>query len=165
MIPVKKEDLWSTNNQARTHSIFLETAKPGETPVLTLEAEDSELVCLKTLYMSYAVTDPTEVLFAETVFADLKYWKRLKEAKFFQAYLNEWRELAEEKRKQIAFNAIIQEIESKSRNSFAAAKYLIEEPWKPKTKESKARSQKTTEKALTPFQEDVERLKDLGFLQ
>lgn len=165
MIPVKKEHLWSPNNQARTNSIFLETSKTDEIPVLTLEIEDPNLPCLKTLYMAYCVKDPTEVVFAEMVFADLKYWNRLKKAKFFAPFLEEWRLLAEEKRKQVAFEAIFEEIESKGRNSFAAAKYIIEQPWQPKTKEVKRKNNLTTERALTPFQEDMERLKESGLLQ
>lgn len=165
MIPIPKDVLWATNNQARTHSIFLETAKPGEIPALTIEAEHPTLPCLKSLYLSFAVRDPTEVTFAEVVFNDLKYWIRLREAKFFKQYVEEWRVLAEEKRKQIAFEAIIKEVEEGGRSSFTAAKYLIEEPWKPKTKETQKKKRETSQKAFSVFDEDIDRLKDAGLLQ
>ena len=165
MLPISKLVLWSTNNQPRTNAIFLETCKQDEVPALTLEKEDTNLPCLKPLYLSLTVRDPTEVIFAETVFNDITYWLRLREAKFFQKYIEEWREVTDIKRKQLAFESIIKEVEEGGRSSFTAAKFLIDEPWKPKTKEARTSKNKTTEEAFSVFNDDLTRLKETGLLQ
>lgn len=165
MLPLPKSVLWSTNNQPRTNAIFLETCKPEEIPALTLEKEDTNLPCLKPLYIALTVKDPTEVVFAEAVFDDVAYWLRLREAKFFQKYLTEWREVADVKRKQLAFEAIFDEIENNGRSKYSASRFLIDEPWKPKTKEAKASRSKTTEEAFSVYNDDLSRLKETGLLQ
>lgn len=160
-----KEVLWTQNNQARTNSLFLETALRDDVPVMTLEREDSDLPCLKSLFIPLVTRDPTEVTFAETVFNDLSYWNKLTEAKFFQKYLEEWRRIASVRRKKLAFEAIIREIEEDGRSSFTAAKYLIEEPWLPKDKTTRKKVKDTTSEAFSAFSDDIARLKEQNLIQ
>ncbi|MCA9368199.1 hypothetical protein KC887_08155, partial [Candidatus Kaiserbacteria bacterium] len=74
---------------------------------------------------------------------------------------------ADVKRKSKAFQAIIKEVTNDGKNSYAAAKYLIEEPWKQKrTKAAKEESRATTEEALisSEVSEDLDRLREAGLL-
>jgi hypothetical protein len=99
------------------------------------------------------------------------FWTKLKATSWFKPYYEEWADVAREKRKQLAFQAIMQEVKTSGKSSFSAAKYLIEEPWrnggsvyeKRKIKESIAT---TATKAYTnsAVQKDLERLKSEGLL-
>lgn len=159
-----KEQIWTSNNIPRTNSLFKETCRPGDVPIMSLTGGDESLPCLRTLYVNLTVDDPSEATFAETVFGDIRYWFKLREAKFMPAFLNEWREEADIKRKRKAFKAIIKEVEENGRSAFTAAKYLVEEPWKGNTQKAKATKKATTKKALTAFDEDLERLTEEGLL-
>ena len=165
MIPISKENLWSSNNQARTHALFAESCKDFETPAMTLEKDDPNLPCLKNYYIDLVVKDPSECEFAETVFNDIAYWLALRETKFFQKYLEKWQTIVEIKRKKIAFSAIVKEVEEGGRSSFTAAKFLIDEPWKPKDKATRDKKRETTTQAFSVFNDDVDRLRENGLLQ
>lgn len=160
-----KEQLWASNGQARTNSLFSETARPGDTPIMSLNGGREDLPCLRDLYVPLVANDPSEVSFAEAVFGEVRYWLRLRQAVFMPKYLEEWETLADTKRKQLAFEAILKEIREGGRSSFTAAKYLIEEPWKDKrSPEVKERNKKTTSDAASFFKEDIERLSELDLL-
>lgn len=163
------EDLYNTQNVADTKSIFCEHDHKGQ---LTLNREGKEgKIPLFKLFMKLVVDDPSEVTFAEEVFGDYVYWTKLRSTSWFKPYYEEWSDVATEKRKQIAFQAIMNEVKSNGKSSFTAAKYLIEEPWrngnsvyeKRKIKESIA---STATKAYTnsAIQKDLERLKSEGLL-
>lgn len=162
-----KEQLWASNGLAKTNSLFTETARPQDVPIMSLNGNTRfEVPCLRDLYVPLVARDPSEVTFAETVFGDLRYWLKLREAKFMPPFLEEWRLMADTKRKQLAFEAVIKEIENEGRSAFSAAKYIIEESWKdkrnPKVKEA---SNKTTNDAQSFWKEDIDRLKDEGLIQ
>ena len=160
-----EEQLWAGNGVARTNSLFSETARQGDTPIMSLNGNNKTLICLRDLYVPLVAEDPSEVTFAEYVFGDLRYWMKLKSAVFMPKYLEEWGQLADVKRKQKAFAAIVKEIEEGGRSSFTAAKYLIEEPWKDKRNlEVKERNKKSTSDAVSYFKEDIERLSEEGLL-
>lgn len=160
-----KDQLWSSTGNPRTRSLFSETKKPGDEPIMTLNGGNKSLPCLRELYVPLVAEDPSEATFAETVFGDIRYWTKLREADFMESYLKEWNMIADIKRKQKAFEAIMDEVKSKGRSAFSAAKFLLDEPWKPNDKETKEAKRKSTEEAYNPFKEDVERLKDEGFIQ
>jgi hypothetical protein len=161
----KKEDLWASNGNAKTSSLFSEVCRPNDTPLLSLNGTSNDLPCLRDLFVPLVAQDPSEATFAEVVFNDLRYWAILREAKFIQAWLEEYRKLADIKRKQVAFKAIIDDITNPgSRTSTSSAKYILEEPWKGNSKKAVESKKKTTQEAVSVFQEDVERLREHGFM-
>jgi len=134
--------------------------------VFTLKDEHhSGLVSLKRLFVSHTTEDPSEGSFAEAVFGDVSYWLRVREYKEFKPFVEEWRKEADILRKSKAFKAIIKEVEEEGRNSYAASKYLIEEPWKGTTKAAKTKAKETATKAYNTVSDDYKRLKEEGFLQ
>lgn len=127
---------------------------------LTRNTRGGTLISLRELYIKYCVDDPTEVTFVDAVFGDFAYWTALLKCKWLHPYLEEWKQEADVRRKSKAFKAVIKEVENNGRSAFSAAKFLITEPNKPKTKESKETIKKTTEKAKEEYSEDIVRLQD-----
>lgn len=160
-----KEQLWAANGLPKTNCLFQETKRPGDIPLMSLTGWNDDLPCLRTYYVNLTVDDPSEATFAEEIFGDIRYWFKLREAKFMPQYLSEWREEADIKRKQKAFKAVLKEVEENGRSAFSAAKYLIEEPWKGKSQEVKKTVRKTAKQALTVYDEDLSRLKEEGYFQ
>lgn len=162
----RRDQLYSHNNIPRTSSLFAETCRVGDDPpIMSLNGKD-DLPCLRDYYVALVSVDPSEASFAEAVFGDVRYWLYLREQPFFQKYLAEFRELASTKRKQMAFEAIIEDAKDKtSRTRVTSAKYLIEEPWIPNTRRTKETKKKTTEAAVSPFKDDITRLREEGLLQ
>lgn len=161
-----KEQIWASNGNAKSLSLFSETCSPKDTPILSLNGGRKTLPCLRDYYVPLVAQDPSETLFAETVFGDLRFWLKIRDLDWMQKYLDEWRLMADTKRKQKAFEAVIREVEEGGRSSFTAAKYLIEEPWKDKRNtKTKEDSQKSSTQARSVYSEDIERLKEEGFLQ
>lgn len=163
----EKSQLWTNNGLPRTNSLFVEVSRPGDKPIMSLNGVNEDFPCLRDLYVAYVVDDPSEVVFAETVFNDVRYWLKLKSAAFMPKYLEEWDEIVQVKRKQKAFAAVFDEIESKGRSAFTAAKYLIEEQWRKdkNTKTAKQKASNTSKQALGLFSEDLERLREDGIIQ
>jgi len=162
-------DLYNDKNVARTKEIFCEHSDKG---ILTYGIDEKPgKINLRKLYMNFCVEDPSEVKFAENVFGDLTFWNKLANSIFFKDVIEEWRFVATEKRKCLAFEAIIDEVKSKGKSSFTAAKYLIEEPWlKGATAtEKKLLNRRVEETARAAFNskhisEDLERLKQEGII-
>ena len=165
------EDLYSeSNNLPKTRGLFHEVNKDG--PLSVSRREVPGKIKLYDIYMDHCVNDPSEVSFAEAVFGDLIYWKALTEDKWFIKHLTDWRMAATEKRKSVAFTAIIKEVRESGKSAFTAAKYLIEEPWlvgatATEKKEIAKNRRISAEKAYssTAFQEDMTRLREEGILQ
>lgn len=161
-----REELWTDNNIPRSASLFSETCRPGDKPIMSLKGGRDDIPCLRDLYIALVVNDPSEGTFAETVFGDVYFWTRLRKAGFLQPYLEEWKTVTDIKRKQKAFKAIIDEVENSGRSAFTAAKYLVEEPWLDKRDpENKKNAEKTSKVASNFYNEDVQRLKEQGLLQ
>lgn len=161
-----REELWTDNNIPRSASLFSETCRPGDKPIMSLKGGRDDIPCLRDLYIALVVDDPSEGTFAETVFGDVYFWTRLRKAGFLQSYLEEWKTVTDIKRKQKAFKAIIDEVENQGRSSFTAAKYLVEQPWVDKRNtEAKKKNEDTSKAAANFYDEDVERLREQGFLQ
>jgi hypothetical protein len=127
-------------------------------PVFTFKWDHSEgYLSLPKLFLSYTIDDPTEVTFAEEVFGNLPYWLHIRETSFISKELETWRFMADLERKKRAFKTLVEDAKSNP----TSAKYLIEEPWKPKTAPSKKKTKATSEAAFSSkeVQEDLERLK------
>lgn len=160
-----KELTHSKMGKKKTSSMFVETAKPGDNPFLTL-GSNKKYISLRDLFIKYVTDDPSEVSFAEIVFGEYDFWLNLSECKWLEDHVTQWRRITDARRKAKAFSAIVQEIDNDGRNAFAAAKYLIQEPWKdkrdPKVKKD---SEETTKEAYREFHGDIDRLKESGLLQ
>ncbi|SRR6056297_88244 len=162
--PLSKDILFGYNNQQRTTSLVLETCKQGDSPIFTVSFVRDDYIPLGKLFVELTIDDPTETVFAETILGQVSYWKKMREANSLKPYVEEWREIADAKRKQLAFEALIQEVKNDGKSSVSAAKYLIEEPWKDKRdKKTREQVKKTTQEAYTQIADDIERVKD--FLQ
>ena len=108
--------------------------------------------------------------FVDAVFGDIYFWSVFRDAPQFRHHLAEWRGLVAEKRKQKAFEVIVNEVKNNGKNALAAAKYLIEEPWKHQTPVARKRKEiekeisQTASLAQDSFKADIERLKQDGVL-
>jgi len=123
----------------------------------------SGLINLRELFILFVVEDPTEGKFAEEVFGDHKAWKKILDTGWINDYVHEWREVADTKRKELAFRAIINEVKT-GRTPFTAAKYLIEEPWKTNTRRVKDTKARTSSEAFKAVNSDIDRLREEGLL-
>ena len=145
-----REELYSSMGHMRTRSIFMEVNTKEEKPILSLRRGSHRgYPSLYDLYVSLCVDDPSEVVFAETVFGDLAYWEAIKKQKWFDNYYKEYVHVCDTKRKSLAFQAI------------------IEEPWKQKrTAKAKEAVKESTEAAFVSDEvsEDLERLRESGLL-
>lgn len=165
------DDLYNeSNNNPKTRILFCQQNSSGPLSVYRKDVEGK--INLYKIYMDLCVDDPSEVNFAENVFGDIVYWKEhLSQDKWFIKHLEEWRMASAEKRKSMAFKAVIAEVKENGKSAFTAAKYLIEEPWlvgatATEKKEIAKTRRMTAEKAYsaTAFQDDIERLKEIGVM-
>ena len=163
---LSREDLYTEHNVPKTASNIKELARDTDNPVFTLYPELEGYISLQKLFVSLTIDDPTEVNFAEEVFGDVGYWMILQKVAKLKPHIEKWREIAEMKRKQKAFKAIINEVEHEGKGKLQAAKFLIEEPWKNKRiKTTREASKKTTERAFNSVSDDYKRLREEGLLQ
>lgn len=160
------KDLKGDNGKYLVLCLYAELCKSWQTPVFTLKEEAPGLISLRKLYIQYCTLDPSESLFAQEVFGDMVYWHKAREHPLLKPYIEDFRKVAEAKRKELAFTKIIQEIKEDGKNAFAAAKYIIDEPWKDKRKPTvRKNSKESTQEALSVFEDDLERLREDGLLQ
>lgn len=163
-LPLPREMIYTPQNSLRVLCLIQEISKHTDEPIFTLRDEKEGFISLQRLFIELTIEDPTETVFAEAVFNDVLYWMKARENRILKPYVEEWRQVADVKRKQIAFSAIISEVKEKGRSAFSAAKYLIDEPYKdkrnPKVKESVEESKaRAREEAL--YSEDFKNIKDL----
>jgi len=156
------EQLHSSQNHRLTKALFLETCRPVDTPIMTLSRNPKrDLVVLRDIFIELTQDDPSEVEFAEYVFGDYGHWRLISDATWMEPYISEWRMIADVKRKSKAFKSIVREVDEGGRNSYTAAKYLIEEPWKPKDKDTKAQVKESKERARNEYASDFQRIKEM----
>ena len=186
-LPFPREQLYSTNGHKRSKSLFVELQTQRldiHTPFLSLRPQHSlevsdvplvrNAISLRDLYIHFTVDDPSEVTFAEAVFGDWSFWENILVCEWFKPYHDEWSRVTDVKRKQEAFEVIIDEVKSRGKNSFQAAKYLVEEQWKGKSSSvsgsdkraarSAARNTATEAFETSGLKQDLERLKEQGHL-
>lgn len=161
-----KEMTHSAMGKKKTQSLFVETARQGDEPFLSLRPQKNNgAVSLRDLFIQYVVEDPSESVFAETVFGDYDFWLNLLECKWMEEHVLKWRKVTDAKRKALAFKAILEEVQTNGKSAFSAAKYLVEEPWKGRTKETKAKVKESAEEGFSFVSEDFKRLKEQGLIQ
>jgi len=156
------EQLHSSLNHRLTKSLFVEVCPPDATPIMTLRrATNKDLVVLRDIFIPMVAEDPTEYEFAEYVFGDYAFWDNLSKATWIQPHLEEWRMVADVRRKSEAFGTLVRDARGKGPSAPSSAKYVIEEKWKDKRKKAvRESSKKTSDTAAQGYSEDVARLKD-----
>lgn len=162
MAMFERSSFVSSGNVRLTTKLFYETVgEDKSTALFTLKSDNHEgYPSLRKLYVKYCVEDPTEVEFCQAVFGDWDIWEKLSSAEWFlNGHLTEWRKETDIKRKHLAFKSIIRDAKSGDRNSYQAAKFLIEEPWK-KGRVARADVRKTTDEAAQQLSADIARIKD-----
>lgn len=167
-----RDKLVGSNGKARTTSLYHETLLPKQNPDYVLftvgDNPKAGLVNLRSLYVSLCKDDPTEYLFAMTVFGDMELFYKHRNHPVLSTYYDKFQKEADIARKAEAFKTIIEEARApEGKNRMQASRFLIEEPWKKGTQETskdkrKARkeSRETTELAFEAegLSEDVKRL-------
>lgn len=130
-----------------------------------IEIEGKYLYSLKKLYLQYVPLDPTEYTLASKVFDSWEIWETLRNARILRDYVKKWRREAEIIVKSRAIQAIAEEMNESGKNSFQAAKLLLDRGWieKENVKQQKASERKREEEqmnkeALTMLSEDAKRL-------
>lgn len=163
-LPIPREEIYTVNNSLRILCLIQELCKHTDEPIFTLRDEKEGYESLQTLFINLTVEDPTEATFAEVVFGDVHYWLKARENRILKPYIEEWRMVADVKRKAMAYEAIISEVKNKGRSAFSAAKFLIDEPNKdkrnPKVKESVEETKARAREEAT-YSEDFRNIKDL----
>ena len=156
---VTRDRIYNTSNVPMIRPLLLEEG--GNNAVFTTSKDHKDgYISLYKLFVQFVVDDPTETVFADEVFGDVAYWYNVRETSTLRGHLEEWREICDVLRKKKAFEAILNEVKSKGRNSFQASKYLIEEPWK-KGSPNRRKVRQTTEEAFNQsvLKEDLERIR------
>ena len=159
---LSRDQLYGDNSVIRTRSLFVETNVRGSlvTPVMGLERNARGLPNLRDFYIEFCTNDPTETDFVEHVFGDYLVWRKIKESNWMQPYLEDWQKECTTRRKSKAFKALVQEVEEGGKNAITAARFLISEPYKPKTKVEKEKVKETTDAAKNEYASDIARLAD-----
>ena len=140
------EQLHNDKGVARTKSLIVDFgANPDN--ILCLHDTSKPFPALRSLFLKMVADDPTEAVFALAVFGSVEFWEKLQKSHALKPYLKKWRHEADVARKSVAFQYIVKEVEEDGKNAFQAAKYIISEPWKPRTKESKEDSLVSTKEA------------------
>lgn len=153
---IPREILYNDMNVLRTASLFKETCRLNDNPIISLKStRRDDMISLRDLYIQFCVDDPSETEFAEHVFGDVGVWEQIKKANWITPYLEEYRLVTDTKRKAKAFRYLAQEVKEQGKNAYGAAKYLIEEPWKDKRNtETRKKSRKTTQAAAEEVKQE-----------
>jgi hypothetical protein len=177
------QQLKTENGIIRTKSLFYELSYDSpEYALFTLKEEDIVMpdgrpaTALGKLYIAFATMDPTEYQFATAVFGSWEVWEKMQTTVPLKKPIEKWRREAEVKRKSLAFESVVKEIQEGGRSSFTAAKFLINEEWKATAKakedgraarkEKNLKDKTTSEEAFerAGVNEDLKRLKDQGLI-
>lgn len=127
-----------------TRGLFFEqTLTDKSSVVYTLKNEDHEgYPSLYRLYIESVDRDPTEYHFATTYLDGWDHWEMLLECTWFKPYASRWRREARIRRSAFYLNQIARIAKSGSREALTASRYMLEEGWVPKEKNSKGRPSK-----------------------
>jgi hypothetical protein len=160
-----------SNGKTKTKSLFYELCySDTDDAVFTLKDRDIEAhnklyLSLQKLYLSLAPHDPTEYEFAQTVFGSWEVWKMVSNAAGVRTHVVKWRSEVEVKVKSEAIKAIAEEMKTKGRSSFSAAKLLLDKGWLDKeaatvakTKLKAKEDEDMNKEALSLLSDDAERL-------
>jgi len=173
------QQLKTDNGIIRTKSLFYELSYVDpEFGLFTLKQEDivmpngRPVVALSKLYLALATMDPTEYTFAISVFGSWEVWEKMQTTAPLKKPIEKWRREADVKRKSLAFESVIKEVQEGGRSSYSAAKFLINEEWKAKEDGRTARKAKSEEAKSTSEEaferagvtDELTRLKEQGLI-
>ena len=134
MIALPVDITHPTTNQTMTNQLFFENYKDNDKAIFTLKDKDfvdpkgTLYPSLKKLYLES--DDPTEYVFAKTVFGSWKIWKKVRSCKLVKELIDDWKEELEIKMRSQAQLKIVEISNSKSPNAMQAAKYVDQEIFK-----------------------------------
>lgn len=94
-----------------------------DSPLYTLKDYDTDVPSLKRLYLE--CEDPSEYEFANKHLGGWDHWQEIATAAWFQPFLTKWRKELELKLKAEAFQALLIEARSGTKNSFSANRFLL----------------------------------------
>jgi hypothetical protein len=174
---LSKSQIKNANDKVRTLGMFYEMDYKDTDAVLSIKpngphltSSGKELHSIHDLYMQHCIDDPTEYTLAIEVFGEWKTWEKISSNTRNQdEWLTSLRNEAIIARKAMAFKSLVKDAKT---GTGASAKYLIEEPWKKGApgadgRKKRAQVRDTANKAFqqSGVSEDVQRLKDDGYLQ
>jgi hypothetical protein len=134
------------NGVLYTKALFLEMSyEDPSSAIYTLKNEDHEhkgtnYLSLYRLYMREA--DPTEWRVAENYFDGWEHWEQIAKAAWMKPFVESWRKQLNLRLRSEALNRIISESKTNSKDSIAAAKYVLEKKWEEKTGPGRGRPTK-----------------------
>ena len=116
-----------------TRGLFKETCfNDNVEPSYTLGDEDKDnLLSMKKLYLE--CRDPTEMKAAQVLLGSWNHWKRLCDCDWFQEHIQDWREELEVLLRSEGITTIVEASKKKDAVGVAAAKWLVEKGWAPKS--------------------------------
>ena len=165
------ENFKGSNGKTKTKSLFYELCySDTEDAVFTLKDRDLEAhgkmyLSLQKLYLQMAPADPTEYEFALTVFGSWDIWQKVSNASGVKIHILRWRKEVEVKVKSEAIKAIAEEMKTKGRSSFSAAKLLLDKGWLDKEAATVAKNklkakeeEDMNKEALSLLSDDAKRL-------
>jgi len=166
-LPFTKEQLHNPAGIPKTQVLFREHKYQNEEALLTIaedhhETEDGRMIwSIRKLYLDIA--DPTEHIFAKTVFGSWKHWLRMKGCKILR---EEFPKMQEELRAKLLSESIsnITEIAtnlSKPQQALQASKFLVEFYKPEKTKPATTRGRPSKEEVEGNLKEEARVSKEL----
>lgn len=165
-----RSDFRNKSNKILTKGLFYELSYYSpENCIFTLKDQDyirdgKTYFSLKRLYLAIVPQDPTEYIFAQTIFKSWEVWDVIRSAPQLKDYVKAWRDEVAVRIKSEAIQAIANEMHSNGRNGFQAAKLLLDRGWIEKedlpkrAKERKAEEERLDKEALRLLSEDAGRL-------
>ena len=158
----KNSEYTDSMGRFRTKSLFVEThslTTYKEVPMYTLKGKKG-YTDIHDLYMES--NDPTEYQFAIQAFGSWKHFKHLASLKWFQAYLDDWREELEVKLRSGAIVTLMESAVNDGSRGTTAAKWIADKGWDKKrgrpSKEEVARELKVSSRISDDISDDAKRL-------
>lgn len=114
-----------------TRALFLETSVSNPHNILfTLKEENHEgYQSFPNIYFALTENDPTEYEFAMTVFGSWEHWNVVADSSMLKPVMVKLREEKNVRQKAKAVKFMLDEVSTKGKSSFAAAKLLLGKPW------------------------------------
>lgn len=140
----------ASNGRRVTRGLFYEVKMGSEWNFFTMGPkdipEDSEykagLLSFPKLYMSYCVDDPTEYTMAKEVFGSWEHWQMIVDCNDLKPYIEALRKEAVVAIRAKALAHIANEVKDKTKNAYAAAKWLAEKGWEPQESASEVKAKR-----------------------
>jgi hypothetical protein len=139
---IPKSKFKNENHMRLLRGLFYETyVHKLDQVIYTLKDEDWKgYPSLYLIFLQSCVDDPTEYSFAMTYMDGWEHWEQLQECEWFKPYIERWRKESELKMKSKALVRVIELANTGGKDGYLAAKYLLEDGWRPKEKGPKARA-------------------------